>query len=68
MLWKLLKFGSSKVYAGSRGMPGLSLHTWIERFQKELLFTAVCCRQSDGMLKAVSNALVSLVSSHWRKL
>ena len=34
--WKSLKFGSSKVYAGGIGMPGLSPHTKIERFQREL--------------------------------
>ena len=50
-------------------MPGLPLHT--SRLDREIsvrtVIVTACHRQSDGMLKAISNATVSMVSKSLAK-
>ena len=49
-------------------MPGLPLHSYIDReISVKTLTVTVCCCQSDGMLKAISNALISMVSESLAK-
>ena len=47
-------------------MPGLPFTLRSRSFSENLTVTA-CCRQSDGTLKAISNAMVSMASESLAK-
>ena len=60
-MWTSLKFDSSKVYARYRNAGTASSRLDREISVRTVTVTA-CCRHNDGMLKAILNAMVSMVS------